>query len=123
MSLRQAEGYKSARRIASPAAVWYITDSRRIFIPISLTMLHKMYLVSSELFQKYSLAVTNKSSSKIEGRRKLPPLQSDNDKWITMSERLREEDVTSKAQLKDIANFMKQFLPEPTVQRFERAIE
>ena len=36
-----------------------------------------------------------------------------------MSERLREEDVTGKAQLKDIANFVKQVLPEPPVHRFE----
>ena len=46
--------------------------------------------------------------------------QSDFDKWIKLSGKLREEDVTRKAQLKDIAKFMKQFLPEPAVQRFER---
>ena len=34
------------------------------------------------------------------------------DKWIKMSEKLREEDVTRKAQLKDIAKFMKRVLPE-----------
>jgi len=36
-----------------------------------------------------------------------------------MSEKLREEYVTLNAQLKDIAKFMKQVLPEPTFQRFE----
>ena len=42
----------------------------------------------------------------------------DYDKWIMMSEKLREEDVTRRAQLKDIANFMKQVLSESTIQRF-----
>ena len=49
-------------------------------------------------------------------RRKLPP-QNDYDNWIKMSE----EDVTGKAQLKDIAMFMKRALPEkpqPTVPKF-----
>ena len=36
-----------------------------------------------------------------------------------MSERLREEDVTRKAQLKDFAEFMKHVLPETPVQKFE----
>ena len=36
-----------------------------------------------------------------------------------MSERLRDEEVTLKAHLKDIAKFMKNVLPEPTDQRFE----
>ena len=37
-----------------------------------------------------------------------------------MSEKLREEDVTHKAQLKDIANFMKRVLPEePQFRTFE----
>jgi len=68
-------------------------------------MLHKMYLVSSEIVQK--LAATNKSPSKIKRMRKLPPPQSDYHKWIKLSDKLREEDVTHNAQLKDIANFMK----------------
>lgn len=45
--------------------------------------------------------------------------QSDRDKRITISVKIREEDVTSQAQLKDISKFMKQFLHEPPVQRFE----
>jgi hypothetical protein len=47
----------------------------------------------------------------VKKRRKLSP-QNDDDKWIKMSERLREEYVTRKAQLKDIAKFMKPILPE-----------
>ena len=77
-------------------------------------MLHKMYLISSKHFKK--LTAAKKTPSKI--KRKLP--QSDYDKWIKLSGKLREEDVTRKAQLKDIAKFMKQVLPEPPVQRFER---
>ena len=77
-------------------------------------MLHKMYLVSSEHFKK--LTPSKKPPSKI--KRKLP--QGDYDKWIKMIRKLREEDVTRKAQLKDIAKFMKQVLPERPVQRFER---
>ena len=49
----------------------------------------------------------------------MPPPQSDYDKWIKLRERLREEDVTRKAQLKDIAKFIKQVLPQPTVHKFE----
>ena len=37
-----------------------------------------------------------------------------------MSGKLREEDVTRKAQLKDIGKFMKQVLSAHPVQRFER---
>ena len=47
ISLRQAKGYNSTWRIPSPAAVCYITHYRRTFIPLALTMLHKMYLDSS----------------------------------------------------------------------------
>jgi len=46
--------------------------------------------------------------------------QSDYDNWIKLSGTLREVDVTRKAQLKDIAKFMKQELLEPPVQRFGR---
>ena len=77
-------------------------------------MLHKIYLVSSKIFQK--LAVL---PSKIKRRRKLSTGQSEYDKWIQMSERLREEDVTRIAQLKDIAKFMKHVLLERPIQRFE----
>jgi len=72
-----------------------------------------MYLVSSKLFQK--LTATNKLPSKIKP--KLP--QSDYDKWIKLSGKLQEEILTRKAQLKDIAKFMKQVNPEPPVQRLE----
>jgi hypothetical protein len=113
--IRQAESYKAARRFPSPAAVCYITHSRRTFIQLALTMLHKMYLFSSELFQK--LPATNKLPSNIRRGRIL--LQSDYDKWIKIRERLREKNVTRNAQIKDIAKFKKQFLPEPPVQRFE----
>jgi len=51
-------------------------------------------------------------------KRKLP--QGDYEKLIEMSGKLREEDVTRKAQLKNIAKFMKQVLPEPPVQKFVR---
>ena len=77
-------------------------------------MLHKMNLVSSKHFKK--LTAPKKTPSRI--KRKLP--QSDYDKWIKVSGKLREEDVNPKAQLKDIAMFTKQVLPEPPVQRFER---
>ena len=46
----------------SPAAACYITHSRGTFIPLELTMLHKMYLVSSNLSRK--LKATNKQPSK-----------------------------------------------------------
>ena len=58
----------------------------------------------------------NSEDSLMKKRRKLPP-QNDYDNWIKMSE----EDVTGKAQLKDIAMFMKRALPEkpqPTVPKF-----
>ena len=74
----------------------------------------KIYLVSSKHFKK--LTEPKKTPSKI--KRKLP--RSDYDKWIKLSGKLREEDVTRKAQLKDIEKFMKQVLPEHPVQRFER---
>ena len=75
-------------------------------------MLHKMYLVSSKHFKK--LTPSKKLPSKT---RKLP--QIDYDMWIKRSEKLREEDVTRKTQLKDNEKFMKQVLSEPPVQRFE----
>ena len=92
ISLHQAEVYNSARRFHYPAALFYITHSRGTFIPLELTMFHKMYLVSSKLFR---LTPTNKPYPKI--KRKLP--QIDYDKWIKMSGKLRDEDVTQKAQL------------------------
>ena len=73
-----------------------------------------MYLVLSELFQK--CAATTKLLSKI--KRKFS--QNNYDKLIELSGKIREEDVTRKVQLKDIAKFMKQVLPERPVQRFER---
>ena len=76
-------------------------------------MLHNMCLVSSKHYNK--LTATKKPISKI--KRKLP--QSDFHKWIKMSVKLREEDFTCKAQLKDFAKFVKEVLPEPPVQRFQ----
>ena len=73
-----------------------------------------MYQVSSKHFKK--LTAPKKTPSKI--KRKL--LQSVYYKWIELSGKLWEEDVTRKAQLRDIAKFVKQVLPEPSVQRFER---
>ena len=73
-----------------------------------------MYLVSSKHFKKFT--APKKPPSKI--KRKLP--QSDYVKWIKLSGKLREEDVTRKAQLKNNAKFKKQVLPEPPVDRFER---
>ena len=50
--------------------------------------------------------------------------QSDYDKWIKLSEMLREEDVTRKAQVKDIAQLMKRVLPEtPSSEILKRVIE
>ena len=98
-SPHQAVGYKSAWRIPSQNAVCYIIDPRRIFIPHTLTMLNKMYLSWREVFQKYKLTATKKLPSNINRRNKLPPQQSDYDKWIKMSENLREEDVIHKVQL------------------------
>jgi hypothetical protein len=60
-----------------------------------------MYLVSSKHYKK--LTSTQKPPSKI--KRILP--QSDFDKWIKMSGKLREEDVTCKAHSKEIAKFVK----------------
>ena len=40
-----------------------------------------------------------------------------------MSERIREEDVTRKAQLKDISQFMKHVLPETPVHNLKHVIE
>ena len=37
-----------------------------------------------------------------------------------MSEKLREEDVTRKAQIKDIAKFIKRVLQQPTVPKIEK---
>ena len=76
-------------------------------------MLHKMYLDSSKHFQNF--AATNKPHSKM--KRKLP--QNDYDNWIKIRGNLREEHFTRKAQLKDIANLLKQVLPEPPDYRFE----
>ena len=58
-------------------------------------------------------------NSKIMRSRKVSQPQSNYDKRIKMSERLREYDVTRKEQLNEIAKFMKQVLPQPPVQRFE----
>ena len=53
----------------------------------------------------------------------MSPLQTDYDKWIKMSERLREEDVTRNDQLKDIAECMKHVVPEPPVQKFQTHVQ
>ena len=76
-------------------------------------MLHKMYLVSSKHFKE--IKAPKKTASKI--KRKLPQIDY---KWIKLSGKLREVDVTRKAQLKDIPKFMKQVLLEPPVKRFGR---
>ena len=73
-----------------------------------------MNLASSKVYKK--LTATKKPPSNI--KRKLP--HSDFDNWIEMSGTLREEDVIRKAQLRVIAKFMRQVLPEPPVQRFDR---
>ena len=52
-------------------------------------------------------------------KRKLPS-QRDNDKWIKMSEKIRDVDVTGKAHLKDFAKFMKRVLPETTQTSFPK---
>ena len=62
LSLSSKRKGMSVRRLPSPAAVCYIADSRRTLITLELTMLHKMYLVSSETFQKHT--ATNKFPSK-----------------------------------------------------------
>ena len=72
-----------------------------------------MYLVSPKPFQK--LTATKKPPSNI--KRKLP--QSDYDRWIKLSGKLREEDVTRMEQIKDIAKVMKQVLLNPPVKRFK----
>jgi len=112
----KAEGFNSARRFPSPAAVFYtiLYYNCGTFILLELNMLQKLYLVSSKSFKK--LAAPKKPPSKI--KRKLP--QSDFDKWIKLSGKLQEEDATLKAPIKDIAKFVKQVPPEPPVQRFER---
>jgi len=88
--------YKSARRLPSPAAVCYTANSCRTFIPLELTILHNFFLFSSKVYKK--LSATKKPPLKI--KRKLP--HGDYDNGIEMSGELREEDVTRKAQLKDI---------------------
>ena len=65
ISLRLAKGYKLERRFPSPGIVCYITHYYRTFIPSKLTMLHKMYLVSSELFES-SLRQTSRLQKQIE---------------------------------------------------------
>ena len=79
-------------------------------------MLHKMYQDWSKHFQNF--AATNKPHSKI--KRKLP--QSDYDNWIKIRGNLREENCTRKAQLKDIANLLKQVYPNPLITDLNRAI-
>ena len=50
-------------------------------------------------------------------------LQGDCDKWIKISAKHREEDVTSQVQLKDIAKLKKNVLPEPQFRDLKSAIE
>ena len=88
-------------------------------------MLHKMYLVSSELIRNTSERQKKRNiPSSYKTKRKKLQSQRAYDKWITMSKRISEEDVTRNAQLKDIAKFMKNVLPEspkPIVQKLENA--
>jgi hypothetical protein len=123
----------SEGRIRAPTPICYITDSRRIYIPLALTMLRKMYLVSPQHFQKCKLAtkIGANSESPLPSKKgehkkskKLPP-QHVYYKWIKMSKKIREKDVTRMTQIKDIAKFLKQVLPEPpqpTVQKFESRV-
>ena len=73
-------------------------------------MLQKIYLVSPEKIQKCTgvkKCRKNKSSP-----------ERDFDKWIKISNNIREEDVKRKAQTKDIGKFLKNVLPDsprPTV--------
>ena len=53
----------------------------------------------------------------------MSPPQSDYNKWIEMIEKLREEDVTGNAPLKDTAKFVKHVILEPSVQSLKRMIE
>ena len=69
-------------------------------------MLQKIYLFSTEQFQKCA-CVKNKIITK-----KKSPSEHDNDNWIKMSKTIREEDVTRNAQTKDIAKFLKLVLPD-----------
>jgi len=57
------------------------------FGPLELPMLHKMYLILSNIYQKRT--ATKKLLPKIKRRRNLQ--QSDYDKWIKMRGKLREE--------------------------------
>ena len=81
-------------------------------------MLHKMYLVSPKILQRYKHARSKVEAKKRERVKKKKKMrrnlssQSDSDKCIMLIERLREENVTRNAQLKDIANFMKTVLPQ-----------
>ena len=45
--------------------------------------------------------------------------ESNYDKWIKMSEKLREKDVSRQTQTNDITKYMKRVLPEPSIQRLE----
>ena len=70
-------------------------------------MLHKMYLVSPKLFRKLTETINQPSNISGNCRRVISI------RWIRLSGKLREEDITHKAQLKGIVKFMKQVLHEP----------
>ena len=66
-----------------------------------------MYHVSPEKFKRCAGVKTKKRTK-----------EDDYDNWIKMSNKIREEDVTRKAQTKDVAKFLKQVLPpHPTFLR------
>ena len=67
-------------------------------------MLREMYLVSPEQFKR--CAGVKKNNEK----------EHDFDRWNKMSKKIWKQDVTRKAQTKDVAKFLKQFLPpNPTL--------
>jgi hypothetical protein len=51
--------------------------------------------------------------------------EHDYDKWIKMNKKIREEDITRRAQNKNVAKFLKHVLPTPptvVVPKFERKL-
>ena len=95
------------RWISATSIKRHIAYSGRPPVPPAAVMLREMYLVSPEQFKRCAGVKTKKCNK-----------EHDYDKWIKMSKKIREEDVTRKAQTKNVANFLKQVLPpHPTFLR------
>jgi hypothetical protein len=73
-------------------------------------MLRKMYLVSEDQINKTKTDQNPPKTKKVLTRKKIQ--QHDYDKWLQMRDKIREDEIRHKNQIKAIADFLQKVLPQ-----------